>query len=449
MTKTLTTSGENLSVILLGQISHPPHTRMEARILGGVKSHAGDYALIAVPLAEEKFSLNKQNFPFRMNTDEQLRDLLGLGSQTVWLSEDELESLIQDAKVRYYQAEMDAAREEAQSPAWHPVDRDGRVVGYTETEHYTDAEYTYFKLPYRFQYYMDQHLADDERIMFALSRPSLRSERERTWFGKKKLNEGVLILTTQRLILLVELIPPERSAVRYGFVTQMGAIERLRDFKVDSLGNENILLKSFWAAEGGTVPLEFELSRQSVPEIGELQHFLDRIIADTKSSCALRRIPAPKNPDELPVLKDLSSNDPEDLKAINKRFSELLPSTLRESEKAVAWALWPDWFEKKGYSRVLLVTDQSLRILLDPAAGSADSTLIQHKQIATLQYSASILESSIGFTTISDGKVETRQHLFPFPAANTFQQCFEALRRHSASVPFNERDQGQGYLSLL
>lgn len=242
---------------------------------------------------------------------------------------------------------------------------------------------------------MDQHLAKDERILFALSRPALKSERERTWVGRRKLNEGVLILTNQRLISLVELIPLERSAVRYGFETQMGAIERLRDFKVAALGNENILLQTFWAAEGGRASLEFELSKLSMPEIGELQCFLDRIIAETKSSCALRRIAPLENPDELPDLKDLSTNDPEDL-------------------------------------------DQNLRILSDPAAGINESILIPHQQIAALQYSASILESSIGFTALSDGKVQTKQYPFPFPAENAFQQCFEALRRYSASVPFRE-----------
>lgn len=133
-----------MKVILLGEVSHPPHTRLEACILGGVKCLADDYALIAVPLAEEKFSPNDQGSQFGIDFGGQICDFPDFGGKIEWLNEDGLEALIRDATARYYQAQREIDRVKAEIPAWHPVDRDGRVVGYTEAEHYTDAEYTYF-----------------------------------------------------------------------------------------------------------------------------------------------------------------------------------------------------------------------------------------------------------------------------------------------------------------
>lgn len=325
-------------------------------------------------------------------------------------------------------------REETTRSAWRPVDRDGRMVSYTEAEHYTDAEYSYFQLPYRFQQYMDQHLAKDERILFALLRPAMKSEAQRTWRGRKQLQEGVVILTDQRLIHLAELIPPGRSGVRYGFNSQVGVLERLCEVGCEPVGGENLLLRTAWSAKGGNAAIDFELPVTAGAEIETLQRFLNRFRSDINSSRALRRVALPEIPERLPPLQDVAANDPKEVERINDRFSGLLEASLLASEKAISWALWPARFEKKGHASVLVVSDRCVRALSDPEAGGRETMRITHQQMGAFEYTASIVDSYMTFTWIEDEETKTTRLRFPYPAEKAFRRCFEAMRRCAAAI---------------
>jgi hypothetical protein len=430
--KTLTLKGESLPVILIGEVSHPPHTRLQAHVIGGVRRAADEFYLIGVPVADERY--NWENSPSQLSASvrNQLGERLSQGSEIEWFGKDSVASLILEARGKYHRARMEVIREDTVRPAWLPADRDGRVVGYTEAEHYTDAEYTYFQLPYRFQHYMDQHLAKDERILFALSRPAIKSEVQRTWLGRKQLQEGVVILTDQRLIHLAELIPPDRSGVRYGFQSQVGVLERLCDVRCNPSGDKNLLLRTVWAAAGGSASIEFELPATSGPGIEPLRCFLNRFISDADSSRTLRRIALPEIPEQLPPLQDVAANDPKEVEWINQQFFSLLATSLPASEKAIAWALWPARFEKKGYASVLVVSDRCVRVLPDPKAGAQEIIEIPLQQIGAFDYTASILDSSLSFRWIDSGIPKTTQLRFPYPAEKAFRRCFEAIRRCTA-----------------
>lgn len=354
---------------------------------------------------------------------------MGQGSEIEWFDKDLAASLILEAKGKYHRTKTEAMRENTTRPTWRPADRDGRVVGYTEAEHYTDAEYSYFQLPYRFQKYVDQHLAEDERILFALTRPATKSEAQRTWLGRKQLQEGVVILTDQRLIHLAELIPPGRSGVRYGFQSQVGVLERLCDVRCEPSGDENLLFRADWAAKGGRATTEFEFPATSLPEIEMLQCFLNRFIAGTISSRTLRRMALPEIPERLPPLQDVAANDPKEVERINQQFSSLLATSLPASESAIAWALWPARFDKKGHASILVVSDRCVRVLPGPEAGTGETMEISLQQIGAFEYTASILDSSLGFTWIDSGNTKSTRLRFPYPAEKAFRGCFEAMRR--------------------
>jgi len=53
---TLTDNGENLHVILIGEISHPPHTRITIRIIGGIQWDGTEPYLLGVPVADHLFA---------------------------------------------------------------------------------------------------------------------------------------------------------------------------------------------------------------------------------------------------------------------------------------------------------------------------------------------------------------------------------------------------------
>ena len=320
--KTLTTQGNPLQVILLGDVSHPPRTQVSARLLGGIQADGSAPYLLAVSTADDHFaavfSFADLADPLRTELHRCLSPSTEAGLR--WLDVDALKPWMREATLKYRQAKAEGYQPVLQ-PAWKPADSQGRVTSYTEAEHYTAAEYTFFQLPYHIQHYVSEYLADDERILYAIRRPAMRSHRQRSWLGWEKINEGVLILTTQRLIHLVELVPLGDSGVRYGFNARLGALERLTGIKIETLGDEAVLLKTSWEAEGGSDILEWETPLYTRSALLELVDFLETFLPENINSRALRRSAIPP-PSELPALSDPSSNDSRLVSAVNRRFAD-------------------------------------------------------------------------------------------------------------------------------
>lgn len=437
--KTLTTDGEHLQVFLLGEISHPPQTKLSARILGGIQNGTGVTYLLAIPSADLHFAELSNTADISESIKQEISHRLLASQQNgkglAWLSRETVKPLIKDAYLNYRLAEQDARRHVADQISWRPIDRAGRIVGYTEAEHYSDAEFTYFQLPYRFQGYMDMHLSNDERILYALARPAIRSKRQSSLFGRKTIQEGVLILTDQRLIHLVELMPPDSSGVRYGFHVHMGILERLEGVALERLGEDRLLLQTCWTALEGSETVEWEFPIQILAALKGLVTILEKFVMEAFDSRALRRAMLPPIPEKLPPLKDPAANDPNELDPLRKRFSSLLPDLLLTGENAYAWALWPAWFEAKSGARLLLVTDRRVLVVLDPAIENSPKLDLALQKLTTISYVASILKSHLDLSFIENGRLLSVSMPFPYPAEYAFHQCFEAMRRCLAVLP--------------
>jgi len=436
--RTLTAQGDPMQVILLGVVSHPARTQVSARFLGGVQTNGTAPYLLAVPACDEQFAAVSTIDDLTDTSRVELCHHMNLPMEIVphWLDVEALKPWMKEASLKYRQAKA-AGYQPVSQPAWRPADSQGRVTSFTETEHYTAAEYTFFQLPYHIQYYVNSYLADDERILYAIRRPAMRSHRQRSWLGRERLNEGVLILTTQRLIHLVELVPLGDSGVRYGFNARLGSLERLVGIKVETLGDEAVLLKTSWEAEGGREPLEWEVPLYSRSALLELVGFLEQFLLEKANPRALRRSVI-NPPSDLPPLTDPSSNDPRLVNSINRRFIDSLPERLAPTEKVYAWALWPAWYDNKGYAQALIVTSSRSLILPDPALGLHGMQEIPLKRIATLEYVGSILNSYIGLDMVEAGKARQIRFNFPYPAEGAFHNCFEAIRRCMAVLPLRQ-----------
>jgi hypothetical protein len=224
--------------------------------------------------------------------------------------------------------------------------------------------------------------------------------------------------------------------VRYGFNARLGALERLVEIQVETLGDEAVLLKTGWEAEEGRDWLAWESPLYTRSAILELVGFLERFLPENIPPVALRRSNLPA-PSDLPPLSDPSSNDPHLVSAIHQRFASTLPEHLAQNEKVHAWALWPAWYENKGYPQVLVVTDHRLLTIPDPAVRQPCGLDIRLAQLAMPEYAGSILRSYIGLNLIERGKVRQVQLGFPYPAEGAFHRCFEALRRCMAVLPLS------------
>jgi hypothetical protein len=236
---------------------------------------------------------------------------------------------------------------------------------YAEAERYSAAEYTFFELPHRFQHYVSEYLAPDERILYAARRPAMPSQRNRSWLRREYLQAGVLILTNQRLIHLAELVPPDSANIRYGFHTSIGVVERLMGISVSTLGNESLLLSTKWNARGGSTSIEWEMPAHALSSLDELTTLLEKFVANDSTTYQLRRAGIPKAPDRLPPLIDTASGDPESLLPINEHFSAALMESLQADERAYAWALLPEWLDRKKGAQVVVVTERRIFVLPD------------------------------------------------------------------------------------
>ncbi|NMB53933.1 MAG: inorganic diphosphatase [Leptolinea sp.] len=432
---TITSQGNPLQVILLGDTSHPPHTQISARLLGGIQTDGTVPFLLAVSDSDDRFSsvfsLDDLSVTQRLEIGQYLQPTLEY--DLTWLNVDVVNPLIKEALRKYRLIKVEGYQP-VSKPSWKPGSSQNHITSYNETEHYTPAEYTFFQLPYHIQYYVSENLADDERILYALRRPAMRSCKHRTWLGKEKINEGVLILTTQRLIHLVEMVPLGDSGVRYGFNAKLGPLERLSDIKTDLFGDEVMLLQTTWEANEGTEVLEWETPLYTRSSLLELISILENFLPKNINPLTLRRAVI-SHPTELPALIDPASNNPQLEDSVIQHFTETLHEILNPNENAHSWALWPSWYENKGLPQVLIVTDNRLLII---SYSETEKDCVQEfllKNIATLEYAGSILHSHISFN-IKEGGISLHIELsFPYPAEGAFHKCFEAMRRCMAVLP--------------
>jgi hypothetical protein len=422
----LTPFDEPFSVLMLGELSHPANTEVESRLLGAIQRAEEAPVLLVAATVDE-------SVPGSLDclTDDQRARILASLNQARpgewrWLSTEEVEPHLHSAALRYRNKKAEG-RLPQRDPTWKPIHLSRPTASFTELERYTPAEYTFFELPQRFQHYVGEFLAPDERILYAARRPAISSQRNRSWLRRELLQEGVLILTTQRLIHLAELVPPDSANIRYGFHTIIGAIERLAGVTLASVGS-NLLLHTDWQAQGGRAAIVWESPGYTRASLEELVSLLQKFQTDVED-CTLWCAKLPSPPETLPPLQDTASNDPQNMLPVNEYFANALADALSPGERARAWALLPEWFQPQKGAQALVVTERRLFMLPDH---SLDLPL---DQIRTLEYTSSILESTLALNSVQNGSTQRSVIPFPYPAQRFFRDCLEAARRCMAVLP--------------
>jgi len=422
----LTSFHEPFAVFVFSAISHPINTEMETNLLGAVQRGSEEPLLLVAPTVDEHAPQSLDEIKDELRGE--LQRVLQYTRPGEWrfLDVEEAEKYLHAAALRYRQQQA-AGKLPRLDPAWQPIYVHRPSASFAETDHYTAAEYTFYELPHRFQHYVSEYLAPDERILYASRRPAMTSYRKGSWLRREPLQEGVLILTNQRLIQLAELVPPDSANIRYGFHTIVGTLERLSDVTLAPFG-ENLLLQTKWQAAGGEHIMEWEAPEHIRDSLEELTAFLSRFKISAEDY-ALRRATLPAPPKKLPALEDSAAHHPDEWIPVNKEFSAMLKESLEDGERARAWALLPKWFEHKQNHRSLVVTEQ--RVFMLPN----HSINIALAQIATLEYTGSILASSLVINHFENDKLRQTEIPFPYPTQDSFRICFEAARRCMAVLP--------------
>ncbi len=157
---------EPFPVLVLGNVSHPPHTEIEARLLGAVQRGEETPILLSIPNTDERAPQYLENLA--ANQRAEIINTLNVSKpgKWHWLSLEEIEPYLHDATLRYRQSQV-YGKPAHLDPAWKPIHVGRPAPSFAEAERYTAAEYTFYELPHHFQRYVSEYLAPDERILCA------------------------------------------------------------------------------------------------------------------------------------------------------------------------------------------------------------------------------------------------------------------------------------------
>jgi hypothetical protein len=392
----------SLGAILLGNVSLPAGCLVWARPLAQLEIRRGETIareILAVgaddPHFAEIVTVGGLSTERRATLESFLQeDGLGKEGHLRWLGAEEALSTVLAARQRFRISQNRNRERLRLEPAWKPADGRARPAwARGEAERYTLAEYSFHSLPARFQRYVEEYLAMDERILYCVHRPAMWSARRQGLLRRRRLQEGVLIVSDQQVTQVEELFPLDRSDIRYGYVARAGVPERLEAVRLAVPGRGVIGLELTWRAAQGSERLLWEFPAAQRAELeraaGVLMNWLPR-----NDDRRLRRASAPP-PEELPALRDPAANDPEAVRPRAERLISELSGALPEDEIVLARCLLPAWVEGREAASLLAVTSKRLIVVPDPQDPKAHSLRIDIPlaAISSLEYCSTLVQA--------------------------------------------------------
>ena len=449
VTDSLVAGNASLGAILLGNVSLPAGCLVWARPLALLEIRTEDtiaHEILAVgaddPHFAEVVAFGGLSGERRAALESFLQENgQGKGGQLRWLGKEDALSAVLAARQRFRIAQ-NSQREGLQlEPAWKPVD--GRLWAAwarDEAERHTAAEYSFHLLPNRFQRYVEEYLAMDERILCAVHRPSMRSARRRKLLKRSRLEEGVLIVSDQQVTQVVELFPLDRAGIRYGFIARAGVPERMESVRVVPLGHGVIGLEVAWRAARGSEKLIWEFPDSQRADLEQAAGVLMGWLPRDKDH-RLRRASPPAPPEVLPELRDPAANDPEAVKPLAERLISDLCASLSGDEAVLARCLLPAWVEGRKAASLVAVTSKRLVVVPDPEDPKGDSLRIDVPlaAISSLEFCSTLVQAYLRLSVPLPLSGTPRHVTIEFgktlAAMNT---CYLMLRRAMATTAVSE-----------
>lgn len=423
---------DNVPVWLLTHRSVFPGSIVTARPIGVLigQNGASEWRwIIAVPIADSQTDTVVTIGDLPPERRQALIDHACREDQSLtlhWQPAAEALKWIHEAK---QQTRLERARQEkrgSSQPAWRPL---GYLVAgarrSNETEPNSEAEYAYHQLPHRFQKYVDEYLAPDERILFAVNRPTMKSGLRRSWLSRETLQEGLLFVTDQQVSLVSEILPPGVSNIRYGYIADTSPPERIESIAANALDDQVAVLNVTWQAVNGSHMVPWEFPRKALDELYEVVKILSNW-QPRPNDQRLRRA-TPLDLPEIP-LRDPAANDPAETMPVASRLTEAIARELSGDERVLARALVPGRFDRRGCAEALVVTTCRVLRVPDPSVANGARRAIDMRHVVSLEFSESILQSYLAVNYFHHGRVQTERIAYPFTGVG-FKDCFLALRR--------------------
>ncbi len=416
----VTPRGEALRAYLISDLPISPQARVAARAVGALEFSRGellDRVIIVVPLADPRYaaasSFNDLPGPHRAALQRLIE------GSAHWLDAQSAEELVHLARQRARLAQVEQRDRALTHPAWE-TDGSRALLGQLarETDLHTQAEAALFTLPYRFQQYIRLCLTPNERILFWVHRPRFAINRLARITGNL-LREGLLLITDQQLLWIVEPVAPSVGVAGYGYLARAHALELLAGVTVESKNHHAILQITSANTLGETCALRIEFPITTLDELAQAARLLNAFVprpADRR----LRRIGLPRA--GKIQLDDPMESDHAKTIAVIESLQNALVLHLN-CETICAQAFIPGWAD--GGAKLLTVTDKKVHLTLS----SASPFSCDLRAVAATEICFSVLGSWLRLTFPQGKSLEI---VFPPTTFKGFNACWLAIRQLSA-----------------
>ncbi|HEY8695785.1 MAG TPA: hypothetical protein VIR57_23930, partial [Chloroflexota bacterium] len=208
--------------LLFGSGPVAPDALVQGRVMGALRATAsGDVLLLVANTVDAEWASSDGASDQVWQQAQTAAAVLLPSEQTDRIGTAEALEMVRDAQRG---ARVDAAgRERPVGRAWQALGTAGQrplELGHT----YSRAEYSLWRLPWRFQTYAPDLVVNDERVHYFIHRPEWRSG----LLKRTTLNEGLLMLTDRQVLFLQDAIPPGLVMARWGYLAKSVAVERLK-----------------------------------------------------------------------------------------------------------------------------------------------------------------------------------------------------------------------------
>lgn len=430
---TYTEEATVLPALLIRKISLPPGCRVPARPIGlcliidgkarqsiPLFVPSGDAAFTKIAcLKDLPYEEQSQIKNFLRAPEAEPCDLIIQDREAAWKA-------IFAAQKNYRIQQTKQRKNKPTAPAWKPHSSPSAHRLSSEAERYTESEYSYLRLPRRFQKYIEEYLQPNERVLASLHRPVMRSVLTRDFLTGKRMQESVLIITDRQITLVEEKIPPSQSDVNYGYVATCCVPERLASVETVSLNPEVIGLRLGIFASGGIQTLTFEFPSFYSDEIEHIAALLSGWLPVSEDN-RLRRATMVNIPEKLPPLTDPACNDPEAMNTACQRYERLVTNALAADEIILDWCLLPAWLSGSGAARILAMTPSRL-VLLSESDGGHPILNIQYHEIASMELCSTYMDAHLSFFLLQDHHIREESIRFSKTLA-AMERCFHSLQQ--------------------
>jgi len=150
------------------------------------------------------------------------------------------------------------------------------------------AERMVSSLPTRFERYVADELLDEERILFFVERPPFHPPGPR-WgvFQRRRLPDGLLIVTDRQLLFLVDALPPGATMTNWGYIARTTAVERVQGAGVKAEPDRAVLHVQV-EAQSGSEHLTILFPPECKDPLLEVESLLRRFVSP--EGATVRRI---------------------------------------------------------------------------------------------------------------------------------------------------------------